>query len=90
MILSPIFKKRFQKFKENKRAWYALNILVISYSISLLAPLIATNQPLIVSYRDKWYFPIFFFYPESTFGSENRTPPNYKKLSRRDDFVSGS
>lgn len=35
-------------------------------------------------------FSYFFFYPESTFGSENLTPPNYKKLSRREDFVSGS
>lgn len=71
MILSPIFKKRFQKFKENKRAWYALNILVISYAISLIAPLIATNQPLIVSYQDKWYFPIFFFI---------RNPPSEAKI----------
>ncbi|EKR15931.1 ABC transporter permease [Leptospira interrogans] len=90
MILSPILKKRFQKFRTNKRAWYSLNILIISYIISLFAPLITTNQPLIVSYQNKLYFPIFSFYPETTFGGENLTPPNYKKLSKREDFKSSS
>ncbi|EMN71980.1 N-terminal TM domain of oligopeptide transport permease C [Leptospira interrogans serovar Bataviae str. UI 08561] len=64
MILSPILKKRFQKFRTNKRAWYSLNILIISYIISLFAPLITTNQPLIVSYQNKLYFPIFLFTPK--------------------------
>ncbi|XDD50153.1 ABC transporter permease subunit [Leptospira sp. WS92.C1] len=90
MILSPILKKRLQKFKSNRRALYSLILLLISYTISLFAPLITTNQPLIVSYQNKWSYPVFKFYPESHFGGENLTPPNYKKLAKRDDFLSGT
>ncbi|MDV6237441.1 ABC transporter permease subunit [Leptospira ellisii] len=89
MIISPILKKRFSKFRANRRAWYSLNVLLITYSVSLFAPLIATNQPLIVSYEGRWSFPVFKFYPESHFGGENLTPQNYKRLAKREDFTSG-
>ncbi|WCL48541.1 ABC transporter permease [Leptospira sp. GIMC2001] len=88
--MNPNTKKRLSKFVSNKRAFYSLVVLMSAYAISIFAPLIANNKPLIVYYDGSIYFPIVSFYSEADFGGVNRTAPNYKKLKLRDDFVSGS
>ncbi|EQA46193.1 ABC transporter, permease protein [Leptospira broomii serovar Hurstbridge str. 5399] len=84
--MSPLLQRRFKKFKSNPRAWISLWILLLSYGLSLFAPLLANNQPWIVSYSGKIYFPIFEFYTDQTFGGSNLTAPNYKKLAKSEAF----
>lgn len=84
--LNPTTKRRLEKFKKNKRAYYSFLILLVSYVISLFAPIIANEKPLIVHFEGKFYFPVFRFYPESTFGGKEDTPPNYKRLLRASQF----
>jgi microcin C transport system permease protein len=88
-MLNPNTKKRLLKFKNNKRAYYSFLILLISYVISLFAPLIANNQPLLVIYKGQPYFPVLFFYTEEDFGGVYKTKINYKKLAKREDFQTG-
>lgn len=55
--LSPITKKRLQRFRQSKIAFYSLCVLVGIYFISLCAPLIANSKPLFMKFNGEYYFP---------------------------------
>ncbi|MCB1178750.1 MAG: ABC transporter permease [Leptospiraceae bacterium] len=88
MRLNPTTRRRLLKFKNNKRAYYSFLIIVITYAISLFAPFIANNTPLMVKFDGSIYFPILKFYPDKTFGGKESTPPDYKKLKSSERFSS--
>ncbi len=54
---SPIFQKRAKKFKTLKRGYYSFILIIGCYALSLLLPLLVTNQALYVSYEGRSYFP---------------------------------
>jgi microcin C transport system permease protein len=89
IMLNPNTKKRLLKFKSNKRAYYSFLVLIVSYFISLFAPIISNNKPLILIYEGRLHFPVLFFYTERDFGGEHGTRINYKRLAQREDFQSG-
>lgn len=86
MHLSPITKRRIQKFQKLKRAKYSLWILLVLYVISLFADFIANDQPLVVKYEGKFYFPVVHFYDGSHFGMSATDIPNYKQLQESPSF----
>lgn len=86
MQLSPLTKRRLQKFKRSKRAYYSLWILIILYVISLFANFIANDQPLVVKYHGKYFFPVLRFYNGANFGLEATDVPNYKQLQQSPVF----
>ncbi|MBL7884481.1 MAG: hypothetical protein JNL69_10465, partial [Bacteroidia bacterium] len=56
------FKKyAWGQFKKNKPAFYSYKILVVLAIIALLAPIIATDQPLYCKYKGITMFPAFSF-----------------------------
>ncbi len=86
--LNPITKRRLQRFKEMKRAYWSFWTLVLLYLLSLGAELIANNKPLYVRFNDASYFPVFQFYPEDVFTDSGRmTRPDYKKLAKLPVFA---
>ncbi|MEM7179425.1 MAG: ABC transporter permease subunit [Spirochaetota bacterium] len=85
-MLAPDTKKRLHKFHSNKRAYYSFLILLTTYIISLFAPLLVNDKPLLVYYQGSIYFPIFKFYPEKRFGGIRNTTPNYKKIANSQQF----
>ncbi|MGQ9660965.1 MAG: ABC transporter permease subunit [Kiritimatiellia bacterium] len=79
--LNPLTVKRLRRFRNNRRAWWSLLILVVLYVLSLCSELICNDRPIYIRFRSKSYFPIFKYYPEDTFlGNGHLTRPNYKKL----------
>jgi microcin C transport system permease protein len=78
MTLSPINRRRFARFKANKRGWWSLWLFLILFGLSLGAELIANDKPLAVRYDGQWYFPALKRYPETTFGGEFPLEANYK------------
>ncbi len=83
----PITRKRLQRFREYKRAYYSLLILAILYAASLMAELFCNDRPLYVHYEGKSYFPVLFFYPEDTFtGNGRMTRPDYKTINMSSAF----
>ena len=78
MKLSPLNRRRFERFKANKRGWWSLWIFLTLFVLSLGAELIANDKPLLVSYDGQWYTPVFKRYPETTFGGEFPLEANYK------------
>jgi microcin C transport system permease protein len=91
VIKNPITQKRLMRLKEMKRAYISLWIITVLYVISLGAELICNDSPLYVKYRDRSYFPVFKFYPDSTFtGSGKQTRPDYHAINGGADFTQNS
>ena len=84
----PITRKRLQRFRDYKRAWYSLMIIVILYLTSLVAEVLCNDRPLYIRYENESYFPVIFFYPEDTFtGNGVLTRPDYKSIDATPAFT---
>ena len=66
--LSGLNQRRLALFKANRRGFYSLWIFLGFFAISVFAPLIADDRPIIASYKGEILFPIFTEYPEEKFG----------------------
>jgi len=87
-MLDPITRKRLQRFREYRRAYYSLLIIVFLYLTSLVAEVFVNDSPLYVHYEGKSYFPVLFFYPEDTFtGNGLLTRPDYKTINASSAFA---
>ncbi|WP_063331350.1 ABC transporter permease subunit [Marinomonas sp. TW1] len=60
----------------------AVFFLAAVFLLSCLSPLIANDKPLVIHYKQQWFFPIVKAYPETAFGGFFDTETNYK-----DDFI---
>lgn len=76
--LSPLNRRRFQNFKANRRGWWSLWIFLSLFVISLGAELIANDKPIVIHYKNQWFFPVLFEYTEQTFGGDLPLPANYR------------
>ncbi|MCL9780860.1 ABC transporter permease [Vibrio sp. S4M6] len=74
---NPLNEARWLRFKANRRGWWSLWIFLVLFVISLFAEFIANDKPLLVDYKNQWYFPIFHQYPETQFGGEFHTEADY-------------
>ena len=79
---SPLAKRRWQNFRSNRRGWWSLWIFLALFVLSLGAEFIANDKPIVVSYDNQLYWPVFKSYPETTFGGDFETEAEY-----RDEFV---
>ncbi|MGB0865372.1 MAG: ABC transporter permease [Granulosicoccaceae bacterium] len=82
MALSALNRRRWQVFKAHKRGYRSLWIFLVLFVLSLAAELIANDKPLLVKYKDEFYFPAWKVYTETTFGGEFESEAEY-----RDPFV---
>jgi microcin C transport system permease protein len=71
-------KDWWAKFKSDHRAYRALILLLIIFSISLLSELIANDKPLLVFYKKQFYWPVFKAYSEKTFQGDFATEADYR------------
>jgi microcin C transport system permease protein len=78
IALSPINKRRWQNFKENRRGYWSLWIFVALFLITLFSEFIANDKPLYVRHEGKSYFPVFMNYPETAFGGDFETAADYR------------
>ncbi len=78
MGISPLNQRRFNNFKSNKRGWYSFWIFTVLFLVSLFANFIANDKPLIVQFKNNFYFPIFTSHPETTFGGDFETETDYR------------
>ncbi|MEH6648478.1 MAG: ABC transporter permease [Motiliproteus sp.] len=76
--LSPINQHRLLRFKKNKRGVWSLRLFGLLFILSLFAELLANESPLVVSYQQQLYLPVFNNYSETTFGGEFDTRADYK------------
>jgi microcin C transport system permease protein len=76
--LTPLGRRRWQNFKANRRGYWSFWIFSVLFVVSLLANFIANDQPFLVKYDGKYYFPSLFTYPETTFGGDFETAADYR------------
>ena len=86
MQLSPLTKRRLALFRNNTRGFWSLWIFLGLFGVSLFAPLIANDRPLLASYKGELLWPLWNEYPESKFGgflarTNFRDPVNSDEIS---------
>ncbi|MCZ6604059.1 MAG: ABC transporter permease [Alphaproteobacteria bacterium] len=77
MRVTPITARRIANFRGNKRAVWSFWLFLIMFFLSLFSEFIANERPLVVSFDDKLYFPIFVPYPETVYGGTFETETDY-------------
>jgi len=80
--LTPLTRRRFANFAANRRGFWSLWLFLALFVLSLFAEFIANDRPLLVHYKDGWYFPVVASYPETVFGGDFPTETDY-----RDAFI---
>lgn len=74
--MNPLHRP-LQHFWHSRQARLATIGFCLMYFLSLLSPVIANDQPLIIQYRGEFYFPLLKHYPATTFGGSLQTSANY-------------
>lgn len=77
MKITPLTRRRVDKFKGSKRGYWSLWIFLLIFGITLFAEVLANDKPLLIRYNDSLYFPVVRQYPETTFGGEFDTEADY-------------
>ncbi|MCC7480167.1 MAG: ABC transporter permease, partial [Hyphomicrobiales bacterium] len=77
---------RWELFKANRRGLWSLWIFGALFLMSVFAPIIANDRPMLVSYKSELLFPTFVNYPESKFGgflarTDYRDPVNQDEIN---------
>ncbi len=76
--MSPLTKRRIKNFKSNKRGMISTYLFFFLFFTSLFADFIANDKPILVSFNDQLFFPIFEKIPETFYGGEFETEADYK------------
>lgn len=77
MKLSPIGQRRWRNFKANRRGYWSLWLFLGLFIISLFAEVVANDKPIILSFKGELHSPLLTFYPETYFGGDFATEPDY-------------
>ncbi len=84
MTLSPLTRKKLQRFKSIRRGYYAFIFFVALILISLFAEILINSRALIVHYQGHYFFPIYAaMIPGTNFGLDYPYETNYRELSRK-------
>ena len=75
--LSP-GRRRWRRFRHNKRGYYSLLIFSLFFCVSLCAEIISNDVPFFVVYNGGYYFPFVKVYPETAFGGDFQTETDYQ------------
>ncbi len=76
--LSSVSKRRLTNFYSNKRGYVSSIIILIILAITCFSELIANDKPLLVRFKDNFYYPIIFDYKETEFGGDFLTYADYR------------
>ncbi len=80
--VTPLTARRLGNFRANKRGYWSLWVFLVLFFVSLFAEFIANDRPILVVYKGAVYMPVFKDYPETAFGGDFPTSPDY-----RDPFI---
>jgi microcin C transport system permease protein len=66
--LSGLNERRWHLFRAHKRGFWSFWIFLVLFAISIFAPILANDRPILASYKGELLFPTFNEYPEEKFG----------------------
>ena len=67
----------WRRFRRRPLGYWSLWLFGTLFALSLAAPLLCNDHPLLVRYDGNWYVPFLRDYPETTFGGDFRTGTEY-------------
>jgi microcin C transport system permease protein len=76
--MHELTKKRLDKFKCNKRAYWSFKIFMVMFIVSLFSEFVCNDKPFFVWYKDSAYVPAFSTYSDKEFGGDFETEADYK------------
>lgn len=76
--MTQLTKERWKRFKANKRGFVSLWIFLGLFVFTLFAEFIANDKPLFLVFKGNFYYPVFFKYKESDFGSDLDIAADYR------------
>lgn len=82
MKLSSKNQRRWQAFKSHRLGYASFLLFSLLFTVTLFSDFLANDRPLLISYKNEWFFPIFRDYAETRFGGEFETSADY-----HDSFV---
>ncbi len=85
LSLSGLNRRRWHLFTQNRRGYWSFWIFSVLFVISVFAPFIANDRPILVSYKGELLYPTFVDYPEAKFGgflarTDFRDPVNQEEI----------
>ncbi|MGE8355464.1 MAG: ABC transporter permease [Microvirgula sp.] len=89
----PPRARAWRRFRAHRRGYVSLILFTLLFVLSLFADVLCNDKPLLVRYDGQYYFPLLVDYPETTFGGDFVTPPDYHdpfivdRLTRGDNFA---
>jgi microcin C transport system permease protein len=84
MAMSELTRRRWAIFRSDRRGFWSAVVLGAVVFVSLFAELLCNNRPLMVTYNNELYFPIFKTYAETTFGGIFETEADYQDPAIRE------
>ncbi len=82
MRLSPLARRRLERFRKNRRGWWSLWLFTALFVLCLGAELVANDKPLVLKAGGHYYFPVLQRYTEQQLGGVLPFQPDY-----RSDYV---
>jgi microcin C transport system permease protein len=76
--LNPLTQRRLMQFRANHRGYWSLWLFLLLFGLSIGAEFIANDRPLLINYRDSFYYPVFKDYAETDFGGVFPSEANYR------------
>lgn len=77
---SPIFKRRWRKFKSLKRGYYSFIIVITLFVLSFFAEFLINGTAIFVKYQGKVKFTLFSYEKARDFGMSGYGSPNYRAM----------
>ncbi len=86
LFRDPLNQRRWTIFKANARGFWSFWIFMALFMMSLFAPFIANDRPILAHYKGELLFPTFKDYPEAKFGgflaqTNFRDPANIDEIN---------
>ncbi|WAH56801.1 ABC transporter permease [Pseudomonas silvicola] len=82
-VLSPVARRRWQRFRQHRRGCWSLWLFVVLLGLCLGAEGLANDKPLLLAWKGSYYFPALVRYTEQDFGGQLPFQPDYRAASTR-------
>ena len=85
--ISPLNRRRWENFKQNRRGYWSLWIFMILFVVTLFAEVVANDKPIYIHVNGKSFFPAVFTYPDTAFAKEKDPLLFGTAADYRDDYL---
>ncbi|MEE4362154.1 MAG: ABC transporter permease subunit [Pseudomonadales bacterium] len=93
MRLNPLTRRKLRRFREIRRGYYSLIVLVALTGLSAFGELLINDRALAVKHDGRWHFPTYgpveLGARYGLEGTAARTPVDYRALARRFEAAGG-